>query len=77
MRAVARVLVGVSGGIAAYKACELIRLFVKGGHEVVPLVTPRADRFVREQTLRRSSRLASLRSSRLRGAHRVSTCISI
>src|SRR5213082_2257949 len=50
MRAVARVLVGVSGGIAAYKACELIRLFVKGGHEVVPLVTPRADRFVREQT---------------------------
>ena len=50
MRAVARVLVGVSGGIAAYKACELIRLFVKGGHEIVPLVTPRADRFVREQT---------------------------
>src|SRR5437764_8852314 len=50
MRAVACVLVGVSGGIAAYKACELIRLFVKGGHEVLPLVTPRADRFVREQT---------------------------
>jgi phosphopantothenoylcysteine decarboxylase / phosphopantothenate---cysteine ligase len=47
---VARVLVGVSGGIAAYKACELIRLFVKGGHEVFPLVTPHADRFVREQT---------------------------
>jgi phosphopantothenoylcysteine decarboxylase/phosphopantothenate--cysteine ligase len=47
---VARVLVGVSGGIAAYKACELIRLFVKGGHEVFPLVTPQADRFVREQT---------------------------
>ena len=31
----ARVLVGVSGGIAAYKACDLVRLFVKGGHEVV------------------------------------------
>jgi phosphopantothenoylcysteine decarboxylase / phosphopantothenate---cysteine ligase len=46
----ARVLVGVSGGIAAYKACELVRLFVKGGHEVFPLVTPQADRFVREQT---------------------------
>jgi phosphopantothenoylcysteine decarboxylase / phosphopantothenate---cysteine ligase len=46
----ARVLVGVSGGIAAYKACELVRLFVKGGHEVVPLVTPGADRFVRAET---------------------------
>src|SRR4051812_37420984 len=42
----ARVLVGVTGGIAAYKACELVRLLVKGGHEVVPLVTPGAERFV-------------------------------
>jgi phosphopantothenoylcysteine decarboxylase / phosphopantothenate---cysteine ligase len=47
---VARVLVGVSGGIAAYKACELVRLLVKGGHDVFPLVTPAADRFVRAQT---------------------------
>jgi phosphopantothenoylcysteine decarboxylase / phosphopantothenate---cysteine ligase len=46
----ARVLVGVTGGIAAYKACELIRLFVKGGHDVFPLVTPGADRFVRAET---------------------------
>jgi phosphopantothenoylcysteine decarboxylase/phosphopantothenate--cysteine ligase len=46
----ARVLVGVSGGIAAYKACELVRLLVKRGHEVVPLVTPGADRFVRTET---------------------------
>src|SRR2546429_3113882 len=46
----ARVLVGVSGGIAAYKACDLVRLFVKGGHEVVPLVTPAAERFVRAET---------------------------
>jgi phosphopantothenoylcysteine decarboxylase / phosphopantothenate---cysteine ligase len=46
----ARVLVGVSGGIAAYKACELVRLLVKGGHEVVPLVTQGADRFVRAET---------------------------
>ena len=46
----ARVLVGVTGGIASYKACELVRLFVKGGHEVVPLVTPGAERFVRAQT---------------------------
>jgi phosphopantothenoylcysteine decarboxylase/phosphopantothenate--cysteine ligase len=47
---VARILVGVTGGIAAYKACELVRLLVKGGHDVVPLVTEGADRFVRRQT---------------------------
>jgi phosphopantothenoylcysteine decarboxylase/phosphopantothenate--cysteine ligase len=46
----ARVLVGVSGGIAAYKACELVRLLVKGGHEVVPLLTPEAERFVAGKT---------------------------
>jgi phosphopantothenoylcysteine decarboxylase/phosphopantothenate--cysteine ligase len=46
----ARVLVGVTGGIAAYKACEIVRLLVKGGHEVVPLVTPGAERFVTAET---------------------------
>jgi phosphopantothenoylcysteine decarboxylase / phosphopantothenate---cysteine ligase len=46
----ARVLVGVTGGIAAYKACELVRLLVKGGHEVIPLLTPAAERFVRAKT---------------------------
>src|SRR2546427_8004792 len=45
-----RVLVGVTGGIAAYKACELVRLLVKSGHEVVPLVTPEAEQFVRAKT---------------------------
>src|SRR4051812_5464100 len=46
----ARVLVGVTGGIAAYKACDLVRLLVKGGHDVIPLVTRGADRFVRRET---------------------------
>jgi phosphopantothenoylcysteine decarboxylase/phosphopantothenate--cysteine ligase len=46
----ARVLLGVSGGIAAYKACELTRLLVKARHDVVPLVTPGAERFVRAET---------------------------
>src|SRR5436190_1410915 len=46
----ARILLGVSGGIAAYKACELTRLLVKAGHDVVPLVTPGAQRFVTEET---------------------------
>src|SRR2546430_7665002 len=46
----ARVLVGVSGGIAAYKACELTRLLVRAGHEVTPILTPEAERFVAAQT---------------------------
>jgi phosphopantothenoylcysteine decarboxylase/phosphopantothenate--cysteine ligase len=48
--AVSRILLGVSGGIAAYKACELTRLLVKAGHDVVPLVTEGAQRFVTEET---------------------------
>ena len=51
-----RVLLGVSGGIAAYKACEVCRLLVKGGHEVVPLVTPGAERFVTAETFRALAR---------------------
>ena len=46
----ARILLGVTGGIAAYKACELLRLLVKAGHEVVPLLTPGAERFVTAET---------------------------
>src|SRR6478735_3355499 len=46
----ARVLLGVTGGIAAYKACELTRLLVKAGHDVVPLVTAGAERFVPAET---------------------------
>ena len=46
----ARVLLGVTGGIAAYKACELTRLLVKGGHDVIPLVTRGAEEFVTAKT---------------------------
>jgi phosphopantothenoylcysteine decarboxylase/phosphopantothenate--cysteine ligase len=46
----ARVLVGVTGGIAAYKACELVRLLVRAGHDVRPLVTAGAERFVTAET---------------------------
>jgi phosphopantothenoylcysteine decarboxylase/phosphopantothenate--cysteine ligase len=51
-----RILLGVSGGIAAYKACDLTRLLVKGGHEVVPLVTQGAERFVRAETFQALAR---------------------
>jgi phosphopantothenoylcysteine decarboxylase / phosphopantothenate---cysteine ligase len=46
----ARVLVGVTGGIAAYKACELVRLLVQAGHEVTPILTSGAERFVTAHT---------------------------
>jgi phosphopantothenoylcysteine decarboxylase/phosphopantothenate--cysteine ligase len=46
----ARVLLGVTGGIAVYKACELCRLLVRTGHEVTPVLTPDAERFVTAHT---------------------------
>jgi phosphopantothenoylcysteine decarboxylase/phosphopantothenate--cysteine ligase len=42
----ARILLGVSGGIAAYKALELARLATKAGHGVRVVMTPTAQRFV-------------------------------
>ncbi|MDX6637965.1 MAG: phosphopantothenoylcysteine decarboxylase / phosphopantothenate---cysteine ligase, partial [Solirubrobacterales bacterium] len=42
----ARVLLGVSGGIAAYRALELARLLTRAGHGVRVLMTPNATRFV-------------------------------
>jgi phosphopantothenoylcysteine decarboxylase/phosphopantothenate--cysteine ligase len=46
----ARVILGVSAGIAAYKACELLRLFKESGHSVRVIPTPDALRFVGEPT---------------------------
>ena len=46
----ARVLLGVTGGIAAYKAAELARLLVKAGHEVTPILTDEAETFVTART---------------------------
>src|SRR5204862_7906121 len=40
------VVLGVSGGIAAYKACELVRLFTESGHRVRVVPTAAALRFV-------------------------------
>jgi phosphopantothenoylcysteine decarboxylase/phosphopantothenate--cysteine ligase len=53
---VSRVLLGITGGIAAYKACELVRLLVGAGHDVVPLPTPGAERFVSARTFRALAR---------------------
>jgi phosphopantothenoylcysteine decarboxylase/phosphopantothenate--cysteine ligase len=43
---VARILLGVSGGIAAYKAVEIVRLATRAGHSVRVIQTPAAQRFV-------------------------------
>lgn len=45
-----RILLGVSGGIAAYKACELVRLLVKSGAEVRVMMTKVAEQFVGKTT---------------------------
>lgn len=46
-----RVLIGISGGIAAYKIPELVRLFVKNNTEVRCILTPSASSFVTPLTL--------------------------
>jgi phosphopantothenoylcysteine decarboxylase / phosphopantothenate---cysteine ligase len=46
----ARVILGVGAGIAAYKACELLRLFKENGHSVRVIPTRDALRFVGEPT---------------------------
>ena len=45
-----RVILGVSAGIAAYKACELLRRLTESGHRVRVIPTPDALRFVGEPT---------------------------
>jgi phosphopantothenoylcysteine decarboxylase/phosphopantothenate--cysteine ligase len=54
----ARILLGVTGGIAAYKACTLVRLLVRAGHEVHPVLTAGAERFVAAETFRALARRA-------------------
>ncbi|MFI5496251.1 bifunctional phosphopantothenoylcysteine decarboxylase/phosphopantothenate--cysteine ligase CoaBC [Actinoplanes sp. NPDC051859] len=44
------IVLGVCGGIAAYKACELLRLFTESGHGVRVVPTASALRFVGEPT---------------------------
>ena len=51
MLAGSRVVLGVSGGIAAYKAVEVCRRLVDGGAHVVPIMTRGAERFLGSTTL--------------------------
>lgn len=45
-----KILLGVTGGIAAYKAAELVRLLIKAGAEVRVVMTPAAREFVQPLT---------------------------
>lgn len=45
------VVLGITGSIAAYKACQLIRLLVKAGAEVQVVLTPSATEFITPLTL--------------------------
>lgn len=46
-----RIILGISGGIAAYKCAQLVRLLVKAGAEVKVILSPAAAQFVTPQTL--------------------------
>ncbi|GGW85365.1 bifunctional phosphopantothenoylcysteine decarboxylase/phosphopantothenate--cysteine ligase CoaBC [Salegentibacter mishustinae] len=46
-----KVLLGISGGIAAYKSAFLVRLFIKAGAQVKVVMTPAAKEFVTPLTL--------------------------
>mgnify|MGYP000611738312 CR=1 FL=1 len=45
-----RILLGITGSISAYKACEVARLFIKAGASVHVVMTPSAERFVSSLT---------------------------
>jgi len=57
------VLLGVTGSISAYKACDLARLFVKAGAEVHIVMTASAERFVSALTFEALTRNAVLTES--------------
>ena len=51
-----KILLGVTGSIAAYKACELVRLLVQDGAEVQVVMSPAAEQFVGATTFEALSR---------------------
>jgi len=57
------ILLGVTGSISAYKACDLARLFVKAGASVHVVMTASAERFVSSLTFEALTRNAVLREN--------------
>ena len=52
----ATIVLGITGSISAYKACELTRLLIKAGHEVLVTMTPHATEFVTPLTFQTLSK---------------------
>ena len=80
-----KILIGISGSIAAYKSILLVRLLVKAGAEVKVIMTPAANDFVSKLTLSTLSKnpvLSDLRncddlvSDSRRGGHPVDQAYS-
>ena len=46
-----QILLGITGGIAAYKACELARMLIRAGHQVRACLTDAGSRFITPLTL--------------------------
>ena len=46
-----KILLGISGGIAAYKTATLVRLFIKAGAHVQVIMTPASKDFITPLTL--------------------------
>ena len=46
-----KILLGITGGIAAYKACELARMLIRAGHQVRACLTDAGSRFITPLTL--------------------------
>ncbi len=51
LTAAGNIIIGITGGIAAYKACDLIRLFVKDKFRVHPVMTKAATEFITPLTV--------------------------
>ncbi|MEW6056075.1 MAG: bifunctional phosphopantothenoylcysteine decarboxylase/phosphopantothenate--cysteine ligase CoaBC [Bdellovibrionota bacterium] len=71
-----KILLGVTGSIAAYKSCELIRLFRDCGAEVRVVLTESAEKFVTKVTLETLSQnpvLGSLWEQSTQGTHHIDT----
>ncbi len=46
-----KIVLGITGSIAAYKACNIIRLLIKAGAEVQVVITPAGKEFITPITL--------------------------
>jgi len=55
-----KILLGISGGIAAYKTATLVRLFIKAGAHVQVIMTPASKDFITPLTLSTLSKKSSI-----------------